>query len=174
MSTPLRQLLLNRFTALAFIAGAGLSAGMAVLAAQGMGMGAMHHSMFMSGNPSDMAAHADHVLKHLYAEIDATDAQKAQIDPLVKQALADLAALHTQLQSAHTQFMQALTQPTVDRNGLEAAREAHLQIAEQGSRRFVQLIADVSDILTPAQRQALAKHLQRMHQGGAPEQAARH
>jgi Spy/CpxP family protein refolding chaperone len=160
MTTPLRQLLWNRYTALAFLAGAGLSAGVAALAAQEMGMPAMHHAMTLSGNPAEMATH----LKHLYAEVDATDAQKAQIDPLVKQALADLAPLRAQMQTAHTQFVQALTQPNVDRNSLEAARETHLQVADQGSRRLVQLIGDVSDVLTLAQRQALAKHLQQMHQ----------
>src|SRR6476660_2850639 len=99
-------------------------------------MGVAHHGMMMSGSAADMSAHVDHVLKHLYAEIDATDAQKAQIDPLVKQAMSDLAPLHAQAQSAHTQFAQALTQPTVDRNALEAAREAHIQLAEQASKRF--------------------------------------
>jgi Spy/CpxP family protein refolding chaperone len=170
MSTRLRQLFLNRYTALAFIAGAGLSAGVAALAAQGMGVGVSHHGMMMSGTHSeaDMAAHVDHALKHLYAEIDATDAEKSQIDPLVKQALSELAPLHAQAQSLHTQFTQALTQPTVDRNALEAAREAHIQLAEQASKRLVQLIADVGDILTPAQRQALAAHLQKMHGMSAP------
>lgn len=163
MSTSLRQWLLNRYTVLAFIAGAGLSAGVAALAAQAMGMGGMHHAM-MSGNLLDVAAH----LRHMYAEVDATDAQKAQIDPLVKQAMTDLAPLRAQVQTAHTEFVQAIGQPTVDRNGLEAAREAHLQIADQGSRRLVQLIGDIGDVLTPAQRQALAKHLQQMHQA-APQ-----
>jgi Spy/CpxP family protein refolding chaperone len=162
MSTPLRQLILNRYMALAFVAGAGLSAGVAALAAQGMGMGVSHHGMMMSGS-ADMAAHADHLLKHLYVEIDATDAQKAQIDPLVKQALADLTPLHAQAQTAHNQFVQALGQPTVDRAGLETARQGHLQLAEQASKRLVQLVGDVSDVLTPEQRQKLATHLQQMH-----------
>jgi periplasmic protein CpxP/Spy len=162
MTTAFRRLFLNRFTLLAFVAGAGLSAGVAALAQSG-GMAALHHSMMMSGNPADMSAHVDHVLEHLYVEIDATDAQKAQIDPLVKQAMSDLAPLHAQAQSAHTQFIQALTQPTLDRNSLEAAREAHIQLAEQASKRFVQLIGDVGNILTPAQRQALANHIQKLH-----------
>lgn len=162
MTTAFRRLLLNRYTVLAFIAGAGLSAGVAALAQSG-GMSALHHGMMMSGNPSDMSAHVDHVLKHLYVEIDATDAQKAQIDPLVRQAMSDLMPLHSQAQSAHTQFIQALTQPTLDRNSLEAAREAHMQLAAQASKRFVQLIGDVGDILTPAQRQALANHIQKLH-----------
>jgi len=162
MTTAFRRLFLNRYTALAFIAGTGLSAGVAALAQSG-GMAALHHGMMMSGNPADMSAHVDHVLKHLYAEIDATDAQKAQIDPLVRQAMTDLMPLHAQAQSAHTQFFQALTQPTVDRNSLETVREAHMQLADQASKRFVQLIADVGNVLTPAQRQALADHIQKLH-----------
>lgn len=164
MTTAFRRLFLNRYTALAFIAGAGLSAGVAAFAQSG-GMAAIHHGMMMSGsgNPADMAAHVDHVLKHLYVEINATDAQKAQIDPLVKQAMTDLMPLHAQAQSAHTQFFQALTQPTLDPNALEAAREAHMQLAEQASKRFVQLIGDVGTVLTPAQRQALANHIQKLH-----------
>jgi protein CpxP len=162
MITAIRRLFLNRYTALAFIAGAGLSAGVAALAQTG-GMAASHHGMMMSGNPADMSAHVDHVLKHLYVEIDATDAQKAQIDPLVKQAMTDLMPLHTQVQSAHTQFIQALTQPTLDRNALESAREAHMQLADQASKRFVQLVGDVGNVLTPTQRQALANHIQKLH-----------
>jgi hypothetical protein len=46
---------------------------------------------------------------------------------------------------------------------LETARAEHLQLADQASKRFVQLIADVGDVLTVPQRQALAEHLQRMH-----------
>lgn len=163
MTTAFSRLFLNRYTVLAFIAGAGLSAGVAAIAQTG-GMAAFHHDMMSgSGSPADMSAHIDHVLKHLYVEINATDAQKAQIDPLVKQAMTDLMPLHTQAQSAHTQFIQALTQPTLDRNSLEGAREAHMQLAEQASKRFVQLIGDVGDILTPAQRQALANHIQKLH-----------
>jgi protein CpxP len=155
MTTALSRLLLNRSTVLAFIAGAGLSAGVVALAAQGGGMAALHHGMAMSGD------HVDHMLKHLYVEIDATDAQKAQIDPLVKQAMSDLSPLHARAQSAHTQFFEALT--SADRDSLEAAREAHIQLADQASKRIVQLIADVDGVLTPTQRQALATHLQKLH-----------
>jgi protein CpxP len=169
MTTALRRLLLNRYTVLAFVAGAGLSAGVAALA-QGVGMSTFHHGMMMSGmhDAGDVSAHVDHMLKHLYVEIDATDAQKAQIDPLVKQAMSDLMPLHAQGQAAHTQFVQALTQTTVDRNSLEAAREAHMQLAEQASKRIVQLVGDVGSVLTPAQRQALATHIEQLHGSSTP------
>ena len=160
--------LLNRYTVAAFIAGAGLVAGLgAVAQATGMGMGAMHHGMALSADasPADVSAHVDHMLKHLYVEIDATPAQQAQIGPLVQQAVTDLLPLRSQLKTGHTQFVTALTQPTVDRSAMETARESHLQLADQASKRIVQLLGDVGNVLTPAQRQALASHLQQMHGG---------
>ena len=164
MTTSLGRLIFNRHTLLAFAAGAALSGGVVALAqSAGAGMHAFHHGSMMSGNPADMAAHIDHVVQHLYVEINATDAQKAQIDPLVKQALDDLMPLHSQAQSAHTQFIRAFTQDPIDRNSLEAAREAHLQLADQASRRIAQLVGDVGSVLTPAQRQKVADHLQQMH-----------
>ena len=159
--------LFNRYTVAAFIAGAGLMAGVGAIA-QGAGMASLHQGMMLSGNasPADVAAHVDHMLKHLYVEIDATPAQQAQIGPLVQQAVTDLLPLRSQLQAGHTQFVQALTQSTIDRNGMETARESQLQLADQGSRRIVQLLGDVGNVLTLAQRQSLATHLQQLH--GAP------
>ena len=155
--------LLNRYTVIAFIAGAGLAASVGAVAA--VGMAGMHHGMMMdaSATPAEISAHVDHMLKHFYVEIDATPAQQAQIGPLVQQAVTDLLPLRPQLQADHAQFVQALTQSTIDRNSLEAAREAHLQLADQASKRIVQLIGDLGNVLTPTQRQALMTHLQQMH-----------
>jgi protein CpxP len=152
----------NRATVTAFVAGAALTA---AIGASAYGIGVCQHGMMMGGmqSPADVTAHVDHALKHFYVEIEATDAQKAQIDPLVKQAVSDLMPLHAQMQTAHAQVLQALSQPTVDRAALETARTAHLQMADQASKRFVQLVADVSDVLTVPQRKAFTDHLQQMH-----------
>jgi len=165
-TTPPRRTLFSRMTVVAFVAGAALAGSIAALASAagiGAGDGGWHHGMSSGHGPADVSAHVDHMLKHLFVEVDATDAQQAQITPLVKQAMADLMPLHAQAQAAHTQAIQALTQATVDRTALEAARVAHLQLADQASKRLVQLIADVDEVLTPAQRSALAVHLQKMH-----------
>jgi protein CpxP len=164
--TP-RRPLFRRMTFALVIAGATLVGGVAALA-NGTGMCGWHHGMSGTHSAADVNAHVDHALKHLYVEIDATDAQKAQITPLVKQAVSDLLPLHTQLQAAHTQAIQGLTASPVDRAALEASRVAHLQLADQASKRLVQLMADVSDVLTPAQRSAFAAHLKQMHGSPAP------
>jgi periplasmic protein CpxP/Spy len=161
--------LFTRNTVAAFIAGAGLMAGIGAVA-QGSGLSTMHRGM-MNGtaSPAEIAAHVDHMLKHLYVEIDATPAQQAQIGPLVQQAVTDLLPLRPQFQAGHSQFVQALTQSTIDRNGLETARESQLQLADEGSKRIVQLLGDVGNVLTPAQRQSLASHLAQLHGTGAPQ-----
>jgi len=145
----------------AFAAVVALAGGVGAAA---MGAGGFHDGM-MAGphSAADISAHVDHVLKHLYVEIDATDAQKAQITPMVEQAVNDLLPMHAQLQAAHEQFFQALMQNSADRTALEVARVAHLQLADQASKRLTQLLADVDDVLTPAQRTALAAHLKQMH-----------
>ena len=158
--TPPRRSIFSRMTLVAFAAGAVFAGSIVAAAASGV----MHHGMMAgSFSAADASAHVDHLLKHVYAEIDATDAQKAQITPLVKQAVNDLLPLHTQLQAAHEQAISALTQNTVDRTALEAARVAHLQLADQASKRLTQLLADVDEVLTPDQRTALAAHLKEMH-----------
>ena len=78
-------------------------------------------------------------------------------------AVNDLLPMHAQLQAAHDQALHGLTQNSVDRSALEAARVAHLQLADQASKRITQLIGDVGDVLTPTQRSALATHLKKLH-----------
>lgn len=159
-----RRSLFNRMTLAAFVFGAALTGGVCAIAA-GSGMSGWHGGMMMDGthSPAEVNAHIDHVLKHLYVEIDATDAQKAQIGPLVKQAVSDLMPMHTQLASAHGALLDTLTAATIDRSALETERQAHLQLADQASKRLVQLIADVADVLTPEQRTTLAARLKEMH-----------
>lgn len=163
-AAPARRRLFDRRTLLAFAAGIAVTVGAAV-SASAIAMGGWHHGSMMDGTHSvaEVNAHVDHVLKHFYVEVDATETQKAQIGPLVKQAVDDLLPLHTQVRATRAQAQLALTQATVDRASLESVRQQHLQLAETASKRLSQLIGDVGDVLTPAQRQSLVKHLDRMH-----------
>ena len=150
----------NRHTIAAFLLGATLAVGAGAYAVDRHLNSAGPHSAI------DATAHVDRMLKHMYVEIDATEAQKTQIDPLVRQAMQDLLPMHEQMHKAHENALQLLTAPTLDRAALEAARAQNMQLADQASKRLVQLIADVGDQLTPAQRQKLADHLSRMHGHG--------
>jgi len=165
-ATPARRSLRRFFKGsviAAFVAGAALTAGVAAVAS-----GAPHlHGRHAIGSPEQAAKHVDRMLARLYSELNVNAAQQIQIDPLVKQAVTDLLPMHQQLHEAHTQALQLLAQTPLDRNALEQARQRHLQLADQASRRLVQLVADVGDQLTPAQRQQLVDHLGKRH---APKQ----
>ena len=143
--------------ALAIAATAGAAA-----VAHGPAQAAWHHGG-AAMTAEDFAAHVDKFLQHAYIEIDATPAQQAQLDPIVKQALADLMPLHRQMHDFHERALAALTADTVDRAALEALRAEHVQAAEGASRRVTQLIGDVADVLTPAQRKTLAARIAEHH-----------
>ena len=146
----------NRNTIAAFLLGGALAAGAGALAVE-RHMGGSHAAV-------DASAHAERMLKHLYVEVDATDAQKAKIEPLVRQAMQDLQPIHSQLRGAHAELLTWLGQPTLDAGALEAMRVQKLQLADQASKRLVQLIADVGEVLTPEQRNKLAAHLGKLHE----------
>ena len=139
----------------------------------GLGINAFAHSGgpwswrggFMGADldPAMLDERLDHVLKHLYVEIDATDAQKQQLAPIVKAAAADLLPLRTRMRDARRQAIALLSQEPVDRAALETLRAEQLQLADQASRRLTQALADVADVLTPDQRKQLAERVGRWH-----------
>ena len=134
--------------------------------AHGWGAG-WHHGGFMRGDldPAAVDQRLDRMLKHFYVEIDATDAQKQQLAPIVKAAANDLLPVRGQMRDTRRQALELLSQPSVDRGALEALRAEKLRLADQASRRLAAAIADVADVLTPEQRRALAERAQRWHGG---------
>jgi Spy/CpxP family protein refolding chaperone len=146
----------------------GIAAGIGIkVFAQGGGPGGWHHGGFMAGplDPAQVDEHLDRMLKHLYVEIDATDEQKQKLAPIVKQAAKDLLPLREKMQAARKHAIDLLTGDTIDRGAIEGLRAEHLQLAEQGSRRIAQALADAAEVLTPAQRKELAARMEK-HRGG--------
>ena len=133
--------------------------------AHGGGYCGWHRGGFMGASldPAALDTHLDRALKHLYVEIDATDAQKQQLAPIVKGAAQDLLPLRTRMHDAHRRAVDLLSQQNVDRAALEALRADHLKLAENASQRLTQALADVADVLTPEQRQQLAERINRRH-----------
>jgi periplasmic protein CpxP/Spy len=123
------------------------------------------HGGFGQGpiDPAKMEAHLDRMLKHLYVEIDATEAQKAKIGPIVKQAAKDLMPAHEAMHDTRKQAIALLSADKVDRAGIEKLRAAKLQAADAASRRVTQALSDVAEVLTPEQRKHLAELAGRHH-----------
>ena len=143
----------------------GIAAGIGFKAyAQSGGCG-WHRAGFAAGpiDPAAMDEHLDRMLKHLYVEIDATDEQKQKLEPIVKQAVKDLLPLRDKARATRKQAMDLLAADTVDRGAIEALRAEKLQLADQASKRFTQALADVAEVLTPAQRKQIAERVEAFH-----------
>ena len=126
------------------------------------------HGCGYASGPLDPAAvdqHIDRALKHLYVEIDATEEQKQKLEPIVKQAVKDLLPLRDKARATRKQAMDLLAADTIDRGAIEALRAQKLQLADQASKRFTQALADVAEVLTPAQRKQVAERMERFGRG---------
>lgn len=145
---------------------AGVATGIGVKTfAQGGGYCGWQHAGFMGASldPAKLDEHLDHMLKHLYVEIDATDAQQQQLAPIVKSAARDLLPLRAKMHDARRQAVELLSQESIDRAALEALRAEQLKLAEQASTRFTQALADGANVLTTEQRKELAERIGRWH-----------
>jgi protein CpxP len=112
-------------------------------------------------DPAELDERLDRMLKHLYVEIDATDAQKAKLEPIVKQAAKELLPLRGKMREARRQGIALLTAATIDRGALERLRVEQIAAADGASKRFVQALADVAEVLTPEQRNTAAERIRR-------------
>jgi Spy/CpxP family protein refolding chaperone len=141
---------------------AGVATGIA-FTAFAHGHGRWHRAGFLGApfDPARLDERLDRMLKHLYVEIDATDAQKQLLAPIVKDAAQDLLPLRGQMHDARRQAVALLSHDSIDRAALESLRADQLRLAEQASRRFIQALADVAEVLTPEQRKQLAARIGR-------------
>lgn len=95
--------------------------------------------------------------QRLLEEAGVSAEQRAQIRQLVDAARADRQGTQDAGRALHEQMRQLFTQPTVDANAAEALRQQVLARIDAASRRQMQLMLDVSRVLTPEQRAKLAE-----------------
>jgi len=111
------------------------------------------------GGPMD-PAHAEerleHFLKHLYVEIDATPEQQQKIDPIARQAAADLRPLREKERAARREGMKLFTADKIDRGAIEKLRAEQTAAHDAASKRLTKAMTDVAEVLTPEQRRKLA------------------
>ncbi len=150
---------------LAGVLGGGLLAtGLTVFALGGPpGWGPMGWHGAHAADPAAMQERLEFATDWVLSRVGASDAQREQVKRIVAQTHADIASLRDQHLQNRQAFLERLTQPSVDRAGLEQLRQAELARAEKASARIVKAVADVADVLTPEQRNLLVQHIQRLH-----------
>jgi len=116
-----------------------------------------HHAM----NPEAAKEHLEIATKWAMRDIDASPAQQEQVNKILGGAVDDLFRLREKHQTNREAFAAQLGGSNIDRAALEEIRKSEIALADEASRRFVQALADVADVLTPEQRQALIQHVHR-------------
>ena len=99
------------------------------------------------------------MLDRMLDSINATTDQRTQIKAIAAAAQTDLKALHDQGRSLREQSAAVFTQPNVDARAAETLRQQMLAQHDQASKRTMQAMLDISRVLTPEQRQAVAKKM---------------
>ena len=93
--------------------------------------------------------------------VDASSEQKQKINAITQKAADDIFELRAKHLEARKQLVETLAAPTVDRAKLEALRADQMKLAETATKRVTDAVADVADVLTPAQRADLGRGFER-------------
>jgi Spy/CpxP family protein refolding chaperone len=114
-------------------------------------------------SPEAAKEHLQVASKWMLRDIDASAEQQDRVNQVVAGAVDDLFRLRERHQQNRDAFHGQLVGATIDRAALEEIRKSEMGLADEASKRLVQALADVSDVLTPEQRQALAERIHRHH-----------
>ncbi len=100
----------------------------------------------------------------LLDDVKATDAQRKQIREITDKARADLRALHDKARDQHQGAMAIWTAPKIDAAEAEKQRQQMLAQHDQVSKRMMQAMLDVGQVLTPEQRAKAAATIKQRHE----------
>ena len=153
---------MNKFRRITLATALGAVAAGIGFKAFGRGQGRGHGPI----DPADLERHLDRMLKHLYVEIDATEAQKQKLEPIVKQAARELLPVRENLRAGRREAIELLSRDSIDPAALEALRAKQIGLADEASRRLTRAVAEAAEVLTPAQRKELAAHFARRRRWG--------
>lgn len=132
---------------------AALAAALAVggVAAQAQ-PGPGHHGGPGLMGPGLFGGHMEHVLDL----VNATDAQRSQIEAIFKAAQQDLASQRDSGRALHEQMAALYAAPNIDATAIEAVRQQMGVQHEAASKRLSQASVDAARVLTPEQRAKIA------------------
>jgi Spy/CpxP family protein refolding chaperone len=148
------------------VLGAFLAARPIAAAIQGRGgWGGMHrmcggHRDLHSMSPGAAREHLEVATKWALRDIDASEEQQERVSAIAAGAVDDLFRLRARHQANREAFHAQLKGAAIDRAALEQLRQSEMALADEASKRLVEALADVGDVLAPEQRQAL---MERFH-----------
>lgn len=114
-----------------------------------------HHRRGHSAyTPEDLVQRAERLLD----EIDATAAQRAQAQEILRQAAEQLATLKADGDRLHSEFVRLLAAGSLDMQATASLRNQAVQLAAESMGQGLDALVAIAGILTPEQRRRLAEH----------------
>lgn len=123
-----------------------------------------HPGHGMKGGPGMDLPFAGPGFDRLLDDVQATDAQRKQIQGIADKARTDLRALHEKARLQHQDAMAIWTAPKIDAAEAEKQRQQMLAQHDQVSKRMMQAMLDVGQVLTPEQRAKAAAVIKQRHE----------
>lgn len=100
-----------------------------------------------------------HHVERMLSSVNATPEQRTQIQQIMQAARADMKAHHEAGRKLREQSQAVFAQPNVDARAAETLRQQMLAQHDQASKRKMQVMLDMSRVLTPEQRKTLAERM---------------
>jgi len=94
------------------------------------------------------------------SKIDATDAQAAEIDAIVDDLFPDAMNLRKDGKNLRKRFRAAMKADTLDPRELENLRQEGLALADQATKRGLDSLIKLHNVLTPEQRAEIQEHME--------------
>ena len=141
--------------------GAGFCAVRAHAADDGFGFGPP--GLGGGGTPEQHKAFMEKRLDKMLGMLNATDSQRTAIKAIAERMFTEMQPIHQQHKQLHDAIVAALTADTIDSAAVEKLRLQVTALVDQGSQVFSKALLDAAQVLTPAQRQTLAKFIQEHH-----------
>jgi Spy/CpxP family protein refolding chaperone len=114
---------------------------------------------FSDMSDADIEKRVTKMVRHLSIEIDANADQEKLITEVALATAKELKPVRDEFHAAGEKMADLLTAPTVDRAAIEGLRAERLAATDEVSKTVINAVAQVSEILTPQQREGLAKRL---------------
>lgn len=128
--------------------------------------GAFAHSGWRHGGGLSEAFIADRAgakLERMMEVVDATPDQKARAEPIVDDLVSEVLPLIERHREHRRALMAAFDGSGVDRDAVEVIRTAELDLIDRASSAIADAATDIGAILTPEQREKVARLVAQHH-----------
>jgi Spy/CpxP family protein refolding chaperone len=114
-------------------------------------------------DPAQVAAFVNGRVDDLLDDVDATPEQRTKIHAIADRMLAQAQAVHGEQDSTHETLLAQWKAETPDKAQLHALVDARADALRKLAHEAVDAGVEAHDVLTPAQREKVAKKVERWH-----------